>query len=160
MTADLFRMVHVKSQCLRRVFSCAISASVWYSICGWRYERPLWCNNKVALLWPRIMDLKHGNSLLHGGRAAYLWPSLARIQVPMEHPMGHWDEIQSHVMGQNHPANIPASQLEHLETSSVPSVGTERDGGASHPTKKSKQPYPIGFKNLLRRLHSDKNPVC
>ena len=56
----------------------------------------------------------------------------ARIQVPT----GDWDRVPSYMSGQNRPASITASQLGHLGTSSIPSIGTERDGGASRSIKK------------------------
>ena len=75
-----------------------------------------------------------------------LWRS--RIQVPARCPMRHWNGVPSHILGKDCLINIPAFRLGRLGTSSIPSVGMEWNGDASHSMKKSGQPHPTGFKTL------------
>ncbi|XP_073101399.1 phospholipase D delta-like [Elaeis guineensis] len=74
------------------------------------------------------------------------------IQFPVEHlgmsrGTSRWSIIPC--IGISYPASIPTSRSGSLGTSSVPSVGTGRDGDASHSMGKSRQPRPMEFKTLL-----------
>ena len=53
----------------------------------------------------------------------------------MRHPIGHWERVPSHVLGQSHPTSVLASWSECLGTSFVSSVRTGRDSSASRSMK-------------------------
>lgn len=72
----------------------------------------------------------------------------SRIQVLIKHHMEHHNKMPSHVLGQDHPTNILASQLRYLGISHISSIGMEQVDGTSRSIKKPRQSHPTRFKIL------------